>query len=50
MLTELFFLLLTGGAFGVVTAFVAYYLAVGSFLTPSTSYFSLPLGSLAVED
>ncbi|UZJ55399.1 hypothetical protein CBS101457_004719 [Exobasidium rhododendri] len=38
-----------GGAMGVVTAFIAYYLAIGSLLTPSTSYFTLPLGSLAKE-
>ncbi|PWN43945.1 hypothetical protein IE81DRAFT_321860 [Ceraceosorus guamensis] len=39
-----------GGGFGIATAIVAYYLAMGSFLTPATSYFTLPLGSLAVKE
>lgn len=39
-----------GGALGVATAFVAYYLGLGSFLTPDTSYFTVPLFSLAVKD
>ena len=39
-----------GGAFGIATAFVAYYLGLGSFLTPDTSYFTVPLFSVAVKD
>ncbi|PWN99578.1 hypothetical protein FA09DRAFT_328385 [Tilletiopsis washingtonensis] len=39
-----------GGAFGIATALVAYYLAFGSLLTPTISYFTLPLGSVAVKD
>ncbi|PWN92781.1 hypothetical protein FA10DRAFT_235934 [Acaromyces ingoldii] len=39
-----------GGGLGIATAFIAYYLAFGSFFTPSTSYFTLPLVSLAVDD
>jgi len=33
-----------GGAFGIVTAFAAYYTAVTGLLTPDTSYFVLPVG------
>lgn len=39
-----------GGAFGIATAFVAYYLGLGSFLSPDTSYFTVPLFSVAVKD
>jgi len=39
-----------GGAMGIVTALIAYYLAMGSFFVASTSYFTLPLGSIAVKD
>lgn len=38
-----------GGAFGVATAFVAYYLGLGSFMTSDVGYFTVPLFSLARE-
>lgn len=40
----------TSGGFGVITAVLAYYLGLASFLTEETSYFSLPLWSLAVSE
>ncbi|BGP37028.1 hypothetical protein JCM10450v2_000938 [Rhodotorula kratochvilovae] len=39
-----------GGAFGLVTAFNAWYVAAANLLTPDQSYFVLPTGSLAKKD
>lgn len=39
-----------GGALGIVTAIIAFWLAAGSFLTRYTSFFSLPLGDISVKD
>lgn len=39
-----------GGATGIATAIAAFYLASASLFTPTTSYFTLPVGSLAVKD
>jgi succinate-acetate transporter protein len=36
-----------GGYFGLFTAFNAWYVAAAGLLTPDTSYFTLPIGSLA---
>jgi len=36
-----------GGAMGIVTAIVAFYLAMGSLFSKETCYFTVPLGSLA---
>jgi len=36
----------TGGAFGLIAAFTAWYAAFGSFLTAKTSLFRLPLGEM----
>lgn len=38
-----------GGALGVVTAFLAYYLGSASLYTKNTSFFTLPIGSLAAK-
>lgn len=35
-----------GGAFGVITAFIAYYTALGEILRPDDSWFTLPLGHI----
>jgi succinate-acetate transporter protein len=35
-----------GGAFGIVTAFIAYYCAVSELLVREDSYFMLPLGHI----
>lgn len=35
-----------GGAFGVITAFNAWYVALSGLLTPDTSFFMLPIGPL----
>lgn len=40
----------SGGAFGIITAFNAWYVAAAGLLTPDTSYFTLPTGSLARKD
>ena len=45
-----FFPFFSRSAMGVVVAFIAYYIAYASILTKNTSYFTLPLGSLAVKD
>ncbi|GJN87696.1 hypothetical protein Rhopal_000651-T1 [Rhodotorula paludigena] len=39
-----------GGAFGIITAFLAWYVAAANLITPDTSYASLPVGSLARKD
>ncbi|GAA5997126.1 acetate uptake transporter family protein [Rhodotorula paludigena] len=39
-----------GGAFGLVTAFNAWYVAAANLITPDTSYAVLPVGSLARKD
>ncbi|GAA6057408.1 hypothetical protein JCM3770_000752 [Rhodotorula araucariae] len=39
-----------GGAFGLITAFNAWYVAAANLLTPDQSYFVLPTGSLAKKD
>ncbi|KAJ9106142.1 hypothetical protein QFC21_001284 [Naganishia friedmannii] len=36
-----------GGALGIVTAFIAFYIALAGLLTKDTSYFSLPVGDLS---
>ncbi|KAJ9098785.1 hypothetical protein QFC19_006262 [Naganishia cerealis] len=36
-----------GGAFGIITAFIAFYIALAGLLTKDTSYFSLPVGDLS---
>lgn len=36
-----------GGAFGLITAFNAWYVALAGLLTEDTSYFLLPIGNLA---
>ncbi|CAO1625546.1 unnamed protein product [Sympodiomycopsis kandeliae] len=41
---------IAGGAFGIATALVAYWLAAGSFLTRQTSFFTLPLGDVSIKD
>lgn len=35
-----------GGAFGIITAFIAWYLALAGLLTKETSHFQLPVGPL----
>jgi len=39
-----------GGALGIVTAFIAWYVALAGLLTPDTAHFSLPVGSLVRRD
>ncbi|GAA6059168.1 hypothetical protein JCM10212_005513 [Sporobolomyces blumeae] len=39
-----------GGAFGLITAFNAWYVAAANLLTPDQSFFVLPVGSLAKKD
>ena len=39
-----------GGALGIITGFNAYYLAMGSFWSKHTSYFTVPLGDVSVKD
>ncbi|KAL8286709.1 hypothetical protein RQP46_004237 [Phenoliferia psychrophenolica] len=39
-----------GGAFGLITAFNAWYVAAAGLLTPDTSFFVLPVGSMARKD
>jgi succinate-acetate transporter protein len=39
-----------GGAFGILTAAIGFYIGTASLLTPNLSYFVLPLGSLAKDD
>ncbi|KAM0748641.1 hypothetical protein T439DRAFT_304201 [Meredithblackwellia eburnea MCA 4105] len=39
-----------GGAFGLITAFNAWYVALTGLLTPDTSYFVLPTGDLSKRD
>lgn len=39
-----------GGIMGILTAFVAYYLSLAGMLTPSTSFFVLPVGEIAKRD
>jgi len=39
-----------GGAFGIITAFNAWYVAAANLLTPDTSYFVLPVGDLSKKD
>ncbi|KAG7528085.1 hypothetical protein FFLO_06421 [Filobasidium floriforme] len=36
-----------GGAFGIITAFIAYYIALAGMLTKDTSHFTLPIGDLS---
>jgi succinate-acetate transporter protein len=36
-----------GGALGIITAFIAFYIALAGLLTKDTSYFSLPVGDLS---
>lgn len=35
-----------GGAFGIITAFIAYYTGLGEILRPDDSWFTLPLGAI----
>ncbi|KAI8071703.1 GPR1/FUN34/yaaH family-domain-containing protein [Gongronella butleri] len=37
---------IAGGAFGVITAFIAWYISLSGLLTPESSYFTLPVGNL----
>ncbi|KAK4046102.1 hypothetical protein OIV83_006355 [Microbotryomycetes sp. JL201] len=39
-----------GGAFGIITAFNAWYVAWAGLLTPDTSFFVLPTGDLSKKD
>ncbi|GAA6005355.1 hypothetical protein JCM10207_002949 [Rhodosporidiobolus poonsookiae] len=39
-----------GGAFGIITAFNAWYVALANLLTPDQSYFVLPVGDLSKKD
>lgn len=39
-----------GGAIGIITAFCAFYVALAGLLTPDSSFFMLPLGSLSPKD
>lgn len=39
-----------GGAFGLATAAVAWYVAAANLLTPDTSYFVLPIGDMSKKD
>ncbi|GAA5849689.1 hypothetical protein JCM9279_001980 [Rhodotorula babjevae] len=39
-----------GGAFGIITAFNAWYVAAANLLTPETSYFVLPVGDQSKKD
>ncbi|GAA5860253.1 hypothetical protein JCM3774_000358 [Rhodotorula dairenensis] len=39
-----------GGAFGLVTAAIAWYVAAANLLTPDTSYFVLPIGDMSKKD
>ncbi|KAL8286708.1 hypothetical protein RQP46_004236 [Phenoliferia psychrophenolica] len=39
-----------GGVFGLITAFNAWYVAAAGLLTPDTSFFVLPVGSMARQD
>ncbi|KAK4699504.1 uncharacterized protein P7C70_g6757, partial [Phenoliferia sp. Uapishka_3] len=39
-----------GGAFGLITAFFAWYTAAAGLLTPDTSYFVIPVGNLSKRD
>lgn len=39
-----------GGAFGLATAFLAWYVAAANLLTPDTAYFVLPVGELPKKD
>lgn len=39
-----------GGAFGIITAFAAYYTALAGLLTPETSFFMLPIGPMGPKD
>ncbi|GAA5856396.1 hypothetical protein JCM8547_008725 [Rhodosporidiobolus lusitaniae] len=41
---------IAGGAFGLITAFNAWYVALANLLTPDTSYFVLPTGDLSKKD
>ncbi|ORX39026.1 GPR1/FUN34/yaaH family-domain-containing protein [Kockovaella imperatae] len=38
---------IAGGAMGIVTAFIAFYIALAGMLTPDTSYYTLPTGDLS---
>lgn len=37
-----------GGAFGIITAFCAWYVALAGLLTPDTSFFMIPIGPLGM--
>lgn len=39
-----------GGAFGILTAAIAWYVGAAGLLTPDASYFSLPVGDLSRKD
>ncbi|GAA5971398.1 hypothetical protein JCM11641_008338 [Rhodosporidiobolus odoratus] len=39
-----------GGAFGIITAFNAWYVAAANLLTPDQSYFLLPVGDMSKRD
>ncbi|TNY24244.1 GPR1/FUN34/yaaH family-domain-containing protein [Rhodotorula diobovata] len=39
-----------GGAFGMVTTALAWYVAAANLLTPDTSYFTLPVGDMSKKD
>lgn len=39
-----------GGAFGLCTAFLAWYVAAANLLTPDTSFFVLPIGDVSKKD
>lgn len=35
-----------GGAFGIITAFIAYYVAMAELLRPDDAWFTLPVGTI----
>ncbi|CAG8599036.1 82_t:CDS:2 [Ambispora leptoticha] len=39
-----------GGVFGIITAFIAWYVALSGLLTPDTAYFTLPLYNLGRKE
>jgi len=41
---------IAGGATGIITAFIAWYVALAGLLTPESSFFMLPLGPLGPKD
>ncbi len=41
---------IAGGAFGILTAAIAWYVGAAGLLTPDTSLFTLPVGDLSRKD